>query len=732
MENAAEIAGEWLSCRGQPSQVLDEALKPKTDTILADKLQKLNDKLKAAGIDAPDAFLGTEKLIEVRKTLDEKIKEDAKNLETARMEKKNADDQLKEASKKLEAAEGKLKDVSAKLAEVNVKEPDPVKAIDELTAERKQINEFVDSITKKLIAKGLLFDNSRGRAELLLAVDRLIGEFQRFDPQGRIAALLADLNNEKEARKADNKRFMDELAVQDRKHKDALDEERKRSKEDIAKEQQRQKEVLSQRHTPQEMLPIWMLVLQDRKRTDMAKLAAQDAKLVEEEAANDAVKAEAKCVRGVALRNQGKFDEAGGLLKQALKDAGAAKEEWHVQANQVLFELAAPANYYLPRADELHAAAQYQPALEVLNEGMKAFPPESRGLFLAVRSQVWLDWARSRAGGARLTGKDAGVEDARQDATNAITAGAVAEGNFAAGRVAEELGSWVEARDAYQRALAAHPAADRDGSRYRIALARVLVRIRQETPPGTGNTSAPPAEAAPGRAEGKLSDKERALKETIGKVLAQVARKDEKALEMLAALILVVGPDRIECPPGGPCGCAGSEEATKLADEVLASRDADFVSRSQAWAIKGMWTKALQTYVEGLQTAPGIRSDYSQDLLRLVYCHPAFRRPESLCIPNPLEAERHYTSALHFMEACKYRDAECELIEAIRNDCQDARYFYFLGLSRLAQDRCGEAYVDFEEASKLEQEGRPGRAAVSASLERVQGPPRQVLDRFRK
>ena len=65
-----------------------------------------------------------------------------------------------------------------------------------------------------------------------------------------------------------------------------------------------------------------------------------------------------------------------------------------------------------------------------------------------------------------------------------------------------------------------------------------------------------------------------------------------------------------------------------------------------------------------------------------------------------------------------------------RISSQDARYHYFLGLSRLAQDK-REAYEDFDQAARLERLGRPGRPAVSAALERVQGPMRRVLNEIR-
>ena len=64
------------------------------------------------------------------------------------------------------------------------------------------------------------------------------------------------------------------------------------------------------------------------------------------------------------------------------------------------------------------------------------------------------------------------------------------------------------------------------------------------------------------------------------------------------------------------------------------------------------------------------------------------------------------------------------------NDGNDARYFYFLGLSRLAQGS-REAMEDFDEAAQLERAGKPDRAAVSTALERVQGPMRRALNNIR-
>ncbi len=81
----------------------------------------------------------------------------------------------------------------------------------------------------------------------------------------------------------------------------------------------------------------------------------------------------------------------------------------------------------------------------------------------------------------------------------------------------------------------------------------------------------------------------------------------------------------------------------------------------------------------------------------------------------------------------QYPQAETELKEAYRNNGQDARYLYYLGLARLAQrGKRDQATVNFQQASLLERQNKPSPAAVNHSLERVQGEARQALERYRR
>ncbi len=457
---------------------------PKKDNTLDAKLKEVTARLQIAGFNEPDPVKGIDKLLEAKKTSDDKVTElTASSTKLNEVNKKlaslgvNAADpvagiQQLVASKK--PVDDMFRELPAKLEAAGIKEPDVAKGIDKLIEQRKLAKEAKEELVKRLIANGFLFDNSKDdNNELLRGIDRLAEAAKGKDPAGRIVALTADIDKLKDARQADAKRYQDESATEKLRHLTELDTEKKRHTDELAAAAQkyqgiittetlRYKNLLNKRRSPQEMLPVWMIVLQDRNRRDLAAQAARDADFVFNDAdASPALKAEALGIRGMALRNQGKFADARVSLEQALQGANKENDEdWHIHARATLKELTDPSNYFYPRAEELYFAGQFQSAMELTNEGLEAFPKNS-GRLLALRSLVWLDMARDRARGARLAANDAAIVDARKDATDALAAGATAEGNFAAGRIWEELGRWADARDAYQLALKAHPDEDR-------------------------------------------------------------------------------------------------------------------------------------------------------------------------------------------------------------------------------------------------------------------------------
>jgi tetratricopeptide (TPR) repeat protein len=179
-----------------------------------------------------------------------------------------------------------------------------------------------------------------------------------------------------------------------------------------------------------------------------------------------------------------------------------------------------------------------------------------------------------------------------------------------------------------------------------------------------------------------------------------------------------------------PAGGSNAREAETLADEILKDDKAPFDARAQAYAVKGLYTRALEVYAKGLRETGVLAPAYANGLGEIIANFAEAKRPDSLRVPNPGEAERHYAAGLNFYFNRRYSDAEKEFLSAVENDNGDARYYYFLGLSRLAQGK-RTAAEDFDQGARLERAGRPDRGSVSRALERVQGSDRETLNGIR-
>ena len=71
------------------------------------------------------------------------------------------------------------------------------------------------------------------------------------------------------------------------------------------------------------------------------------------------------------------------------------------------------------------------------------------------------------------------------------------------------------------------------------------------------------------------------------------------------------------------------------------------------------------------------------------------------------------------------------LTRAIEVNSRDPRPYYFRALNRLKLGRTGEALNDFGDGAMLEAKS-PGQYAVGHALERVQGPTRLILEKYRE
>jgi hypothetical protein len=465
--------------------------------------------------------------------------------------------------------------------------------------------------------------------------------------------------------------------------------------------------ALRERWQPEEMLPLWRLLLdENRNQTDLAGKAMRDAqRVLADPQATAAQRGEAELVMGLALRNTERFAEAKTMLEVARRVVN--REEWLAPADAALKEVSNPAAYFASQAQLWYDHGRMEAALAVLARGMKVLPAKEQGKLLAQRSLIELDAAQSKARGS-LPPTEPLLIAAQKDAEAAVET-AAAEGHYASGRIAEALGRVDTAIASYRAALAAHGRLDAEGSRYRMALARVLLLPREARP-------TVPALPSPKAAQ-KVGWRDPAP--YPGKYF-----EDRKNL----VLILTLGLQ----PPLLPGEEPGLDEAEKLADEVLKASPGTvpFNVLAQALAVKGRWGLALQVYVEGIR--PMLPREYYDGLMYLILNDPRLKQPDSLRIPNPLEAEKHFAAGLNFYFDGDYINAEKSFLLTIENDSQDARFFYFLGLSRLALKRRRDAYTDFDQGALLERVNRPAPPAVDESLERIQGPTRLIVNEFRQ
>jgi tetratricopeptide (TPR) repeat protein len=619
---------------------------------------------------------------------------------------------LQAVVQKADASDAASKDLKEKLVAAKIigKDDDLSKGLDRLIGEKKKADDAAADLTTKLKAAT---DENTKLADDLKTAKKTIDQ--------RDAALTAAKEENKKLQSAHGdanatlKKIAAELASADfldPKGKGDVGEAVKKAV-DVAKMKDPQGRVrqqrdeiaqltgsLQQRWRPEEMLPLWLLLLdENRDRPELAIQATKDVERVKRDpAATPAEKSEAEIVLGLALRNSQQFAEAKPVLEAARNSVD--KAEWLARANAALQEVSNPAAYFTQQAQALYDQGRMAAALAVLDRAMKVLPAKEQGKLLAQRSLIELDAAQSKAKGA-LSANDPLVVAARKDADEAAKAG-LAEGHYAAGRIAEALGQVDTAISSYRAAVKAYgDKIDAEGGRYRMALARVLLLPREARPgPRVGWRDPAPYPA-------KQYD-------------------DVKKLVLLLTLGLQ--------PPLLPGEEPGLEEAEKLADEVLKAAAArpgsvPFDVLAQALAVKGRWIEAWQVYVEGIR--PMLPRAYGNGLVYLLQNDPRLRRPDTLRTPNPLEAEKHFAAGLSFYFDCDFANAEKEFFLTVQNNSQDARYFYFLGLSRLAQNRRRDAAADFDEGAKLERLNRPAPAAVSESLERIQGPMRQTLNEVR-
>jgi hypothetical protein len=825
--------------RQDPAKAIDQLIKAKSDAdellkatatpLVEAKLVPANDyKTLPAGI--AKLIQDKTKADDDRKTADEALASAANLLKAEKLANddppaKSVPAGVKKAVEELKTADAKLQGVSKELAAAGVKDADPAKGVQELAGVKNDLDQVAKKLEPKYVDPKANVLDPAGRKAVLAGVDQLIksGGFPVGTALSEMALGLTRLGGGAAEGAARGYGLLSRLA--DGMAQTADYETR-----------------LQQARTPQQMVDLWPAVLQEeRGRKDVAVIAAKDgADVAADGRADPEVRARGRYVEGLALRNTGKYEAARKALGEAI--ASSAKGEgWKADAREALKELTDPAAYYLARPRWLLAEGRDPQALAIVKEGLDPQLFANNGRLLALRSLIHLDAARRQAKDDKLSADNPNVKEALADAQAAVKAGidakdalAEADGHYAAGRIAEEMENWSEAQKHYDGALAAvkkaGDSADQKqaSGRYQVALARVLLRIRQGAPlkadgarpeaPRVGRRRGdrgllvasagilaradllipdpccplcdvpaavypvpcvrelPVSGAETGPQRGTTEETQRRASEAVRLANSAIAAGNREAY-LVKALALARQEDWTEAlrtylkgleelvrPPRYPenyvhylnglrylidnnpafrptTGVLASQQrpapevveattqAIRLADEAIAAGNPEgYFTKGLALAKRGQWKDGLRVYIEGLEHVfrP---ARYGRELQYLVANHPAFQRPDSLYPPNDVAANRRFVAGVDAYWACDYAGAERELLQAIHNSGQDARYYYYLGLARLAlPGKRGQAYDDFRMAGLLERGNRPNSVLVGRTLERVQGPARVLLN----
>jgi hypothetical protein len=668
-ESDAKSKAEEVTKTKEEAAKADEDNKTKEKVFLAKheaELKKAADDKKAA-LEEADKNYKAELVVADKKLADQKAEAEKTVKETMLA----ADKKVKETedTAKKEIAEEK-KATEKKLAEADTKLTTLKGEKTKVEESLKKSEDFVASIGTELSQANLVKDKNNPM-NVVDGLKKGMEIIQSKDPQGMIRGLQTKLVD-------DTTKFTKQIEVVDKKLKES--------------------------RQPGEMLEYWRTLMEKKGQGELEKKATEDVeKVMVDAAANSELKARAEVLKGIILKNQSKYVEAKALLEKGKAALNAGDIAWKLQADVALKEANDPVSHFVELSEKQESMNQIVESVNSLSKAIELsaqFSPKRRSELLADRCLMEIERAQVRGKG-KVQLNDPSLLAAAKDADEAVLS-KTALGYYAKGRVAEVRGEIIDAIDFYRKAVNENKALDAQGIVYRIALARLL-------------NSVLPTNIKP--------------KEADGEKVGVLEKKEPEMLTNLFALLLTgfyFQQPEIVFPPESPK--ISPKESRKLADEILASPDAPFDAKAQAYAIQGLPTKAIREYVIGLREKMG--PIHFENLMKIIEDHPSLTNHNLGNQANPVEAERFYATGMALYFNKRFLEAEKAFMAAVENERQDARYQYYLGLSRLAQNKA-EAAEAFEAASKYEKLGRPSRAAVSTSLERVQGPQRQVLNTYR-
>jgi tetratricopeptide (TPR) repeat protein len=456
---------------------------------------------------------------------------------------------------------------------------------------------------------------------------------------------------------------------------------------------------------PEKRLDSMIVLLQDRNHKEADALDSYDrfAKWVlqPEFKASPLMKAKAHYVEALILRNKEDYESARKGLEQTLAEAKETPA-LHAVVDRSLKELTEPTAYYLPRAQVKAATGDVKGAIEELNTALKVMPSDQPQLRLQ-RAQLTFD-----AGLASGKLDEGTQKQIRDDAAAAGKDKALAGKSFyLLGRLDENNKDWVRAEKNYRQAIEASNGSP-DADAYKVALARVLLRDRA---PAEGGGAEGDKGGGTEESEAPLNEDDMYLTSA-----AYEEQQDEDNPEAQKRL----------------------KESMEIANVLIKSdnpktRGEGYMLLGAAQARLGKKNEGLLNYVKGLELVyPGINTE---ELVKMVNTHPAFQQSDLALQVNPVMSERHFAKGLEQFWAKNYPAAEGEFKKAVSFFNEDARYYYFLGMSQYLQkskQKVADAEYSIELGVKLEIARKPASYVINASLERIQGELRRMLNARRE
>ena len=241
---------------------------------------------------------------------------------------------VKELNAKLTEAQkdtaNEIARLKSQLKEADTKQGATAKQVATATAARQQAESVLEAAAKKLKDGKYLKADAAG-ADVARAVEQVIAAARSADPSGKLATVQAELAS-------------------------------------VQAKLAQSESALKERRTPQAMLDVWLVALQ-QQATDptIAKLALADVEHVARDAkAGSAIQAKAAFVKGLALRQRGNKEEAKAVLAEAIKNA-PAEAEWLGAARAAMEDKVrpiAPPSAEVLEGNPLLAEAAYRAGLQ--------------------------------------------------------------------------------------------------------------------------------------------------------------------------------------------------------------------------------------------------------------------------------------------------------------------------------------------------------------------------------